>query len=233
MEPPPAARVNWPCHVVRDRPRPGRRAQGRGAALPDPHLRLRVLRQERPLAERRRIRRADAPPARDRGALPGADHAGFADPARRRARGGGVRRRRAPGADAFAGQRLQVGRPGSLEHPRRPPGRHRQVPLRLRAQDRWLGRGTGLRKRPLRPGRHPRRRPPRREHHREPEDDPQHPGPGARQGPPRALRGARRGLHAEGGLRAAERGARPSAANRSSPTPATPPPGASASWTRR
>ena len=205
MESPHTPRVNWPCDVVRDRPRPGGAAQGRGVALPDPHPRLPVLRQERALRQRRRVRRADAPPAGHRGALPGADHAGLAHPARRRARGRGVRRRRAPGADAVAGQRLQVQRAGGLVPARGSAGGHGQVPLRLRAQDRRAGRGARLRERPLRAGRDARRRPPRREHHREPEDDPQHPDAGARQGPSGALRGARRGLHAESGLRAAER----------------------------
>ena len=191
---------------VRDRARPGGAAGGRGAALPDQLPRLPLLREGRARDQRRRVRRADAPPPRHRGALPGADHAGLADPARRRrARVGGVRRRRAPRAAALAGQRLQLRRAAGLAQPRRRPGRaSSDFRYGLRAEDRRPRRGAGLRGRALRPGRHPRRRLPRREHHREPPTIRSIPMQLRGHGLPRALRGARRGLHAEGRLRAAE-----------------------------
>ena len=104
----------------------------------------------------------------------------------------------------------------------------------LRAEDRRPRCGPRLRERRLRAGRDPRRRPARREHHPEPAHDPQHPAVAQRQAGAGALRGARRGLHDQEGLRAPERGARRRAWRcRCSPARATPPPARCASSTRR
>ena len=143
----------------------------------------------------------------DRGALPAAHHPRLAHPAGGRPAGGGLRGRAAPPAAPVAGQRLQRRGAAGLASSRcHPPGRG-GLPDGVRAQDRRAGGRAGLRRRALRPGGHPRRRLSRREHQREPEDHPQHPHAAAGQGRPTALRGARRGVHAQGRLRAPEPGA--------------------------
>ena len=77
--------------------------------------------------------------------------------------------------------------------------------LRRRAQDRRPRDQPPLRARPVRPGRDPRRRHDRRGRDGQPADDRGHPGPARRA---RDARGARRGLHAQGRVRAHQRGAR-------------------------
>ena len=74
-----------------------------------------------------------------------------------------------------------------------------ELALRRRAQDRRPGHQPALRARPVRPGRDARRRHDRRGRDRQPADDRGHPGPPRRA---RHARGARRGLHAQGRVRA-------------------------------
>ena len=143
---------------MRDRPRAGGAGKGRGAALPDQLPRLPLLREGRAGSQRRRVRRADAAPAGDRGALSGADHARLADPAGAAGEGRGVRRGRAPGADALAGERLHVPQPRGLAAAGGAACRDGQVQVRLRAEDRRARGRARLRERALRPGRDPRRR---------------------------------------------------------------------------
>src|SRR3989304_1843555 len=72
---------------------------------------------------------------------------------------------------------------------------------------------------------HPRRRPARREHQRNPPHHPQYPDAAARRRRARALRGARRGVHVEGGLRASQQPAGgPRRASVRQPPPRPPPP---------
>ena len=77
--------------------------------------------------------------------------------------------------------------------------------LRRRAQDRRPGDHAALRARPVRPGRDPRRRHDRRGRDRQPADDRGHPGPADGAG---HARRPRRGLHAQGRVRADQRRAR-------------------------
>ena len=117
-------------------------------------------------------------------------------------------RGRAPDADAQPRERVQRRRVASLRparaaRPWRVGGRGEgAAPLRGRAQDRWPRDQPSLRARPLRAGRHPRRRLDRRGRDAEPAHHRGHPpatGRAARPG------GARRGLHAQGGVRAHQR----------------------------
>ena len=78
----------------------------------------------------------------------------------------------------------------------------RRAALRRRAEDRWPGRCRALRARPLCPGRHARRRHNRRGRHAQPAHDRVDPDRLARAG---HARGARRGLHAQGRIRAHQR----------------------------
>jgi hypothetical protein len=85
------------------------------------------------------------------------------------------------------------------------PGAGAGAALRRRAQDRRPGHLAALRARPLRPGRDPRRRHHRRGRHGQPADDLRPAGAAARTG---NGRGPRRGLHAQGRVRAHQRRAR-------------------------
>ena len=149
--------------------------------------------------------------ARER--LSAARHPGFADPARRRHPDRhDVRRGPSPAADAVAGERVQPRRAACVRHARAPRSRpaarsraRRRAALCRRAQDRRPRDHAALRARPLRPGRHARRRDDRRGRDGQPAHD---------QGRPAAALGhcidgrPRRGLHAEGRVRADQQRAR-------------------------
>ena len=156
------------------------------------------------------------------GRAPGAGHARFAHPARGCAGRRPAGRCRAPRAHALAGQRLRRRRAACLRCPRAQgpgPGRRRcRSELRGRAQDRRPGHQPALRGGSLRAGSHARRRPHRRGRHRQPAHHRGHPPAAARAADPR---GARRGLHAQGGVRAHQRRARGGRACRCTPIRAT------------
>ena len=163
--------------------------------------------------QRRRVRPAVPRAGRARECLSAARYPGFADPARRRHPDRhDVRRGPSPAADALAGERVHARRAPRVRHagaprPRTPrrAGSGRRPALRRGTQDRRPRDHPALRARPLRPGRHARRRDDRRGRDGQPAHDQGRPGApvGHR------LNGRpRRGLHAEGRVRADQHRAR-------------------------
>ena len=139
----------------------------------------------------------------------GARHARLADAARRRAAVGEVPEGAAPRADGLA--RQGDDRRGAREVGRRHPqaARHRRARrVRARAEDRRLRDQPPLRERPLHARRDARRRRAGRGRDAEPPHDRRNTPADAGQKPAAGARGARRGVHAAGGLPRVQRAAR-------------------------
>ena len=169
--------------------------------------------EDAPEISRRGVRPAVPAPGRARGGLSRACHARLPDAeGRRHARGRPVPRGPPPPADAVPVQRVQPRRAAGLRHPRAPrpgprrrPGARGRADLRRGAQDRRPRDLPPVRARPVRRRRHPRRRQHRRGRDAQPAHDHGDPGPPAGA---RHARGAGRGVHAQGGVRADQRRAR-------------------------
>ena len=132
--------------------------------------------------QRRRIRRADAPPAGDRGALSRSS----SRPSRRRSACRTCRSRRSPWSSTASPCCRWPTRSTTNELQawyKRATGLAERENFRdrVRAEDRRPRRVAGLRERALRAGGHARRRTARREHHGEHAHDPQRPDGAARQ----------------------------------------------------
>ncbi len=166
-----------------------------------------LLRPRQPDPRRRRLRPADAPAAGPRGGVPRAAHPRLAHAEGRRRGLDRVHRGRPPPADGEPRQRVLLRGARDLA---RPPaaGRRRRPRSAVRAQGRRSGHQPALRGRSSHPGADPRRRRHRRGRHPQRQDHRLGATPAGRQRrvpDTRAARGARRGVPAEGGVRAAQR----------------------------
>ena len=187
---------------------PPPRARGGGPPREPP-----VPRGGRARALRRRVRPAVPAARRPRGRVPGPGDARVADPEGRRHAGRRpLPRGPPPAADAVAVERVQPRRAARVRRPRpqgpRPrggAGARGRADLHRGAQDRRPRRLAALRARPVHARRDPRRRLHGRGRHAQPAHDPRDPGAPGRA---RDARGAGRGVHAQGRVRADQRRAR-------------------------
>ena len=162
---------------------------------------------------RRRLRRPLPRAADARGGVPGAAHAGLADPAGRRRAARGVHAGPPPRADALAGQRAQRGGaagvgPAQPAAARGAGARRRAAALRRRAQDRRPRHLAHVPRRRVQRRRHPRQRRGGRGRHRQPAHHRLRAAAAARRRSAAGGGGARRGLPAARRVRAPQRAAR-------------------------